>query len=197
MLRLSTFGAILLPASQEYQRGVVSSSSPDILVNTPLYIGGLPYLLNVTHFNNRRIAFTGCLRRFEVASSFQYYLLNLAAPDLRGSSAGASSCYMNVEPGIYFNGSGWIHYGTMQGLTFNSRVEDSFQNPPISGALFRYRIKFCNFFYSDLFSDTNYQLNAFANISLSFKTNKRSGVLFYMFTNDTLNGAGIALVTLY
>ena len=111
MLRLNTFGAILLPASQEYQRGVISSSTPEILVNTPLYIGGVPYSVNATNFNSRGTAFNGCLRKFEVASSFQYYTLNLISPDLRGSPVGASSCYLNVEPGIFYNGSAWIQFG--------------------------------------------------------------------------------------
>ena len=113
MLRLYSLGAIFLPTSQEYQKGTLPSSTPEIIVNTPLYIGGVPYSVNTSKLNNRGRGFNGCLRRFEMASSFNYYLLNLGAPDLRGSSAGASSCYSNAESGTYYNGSAWIQYGEM------------------------------------------------------------------------------------
>ena len=113
MLRLYSLGAIFLPTSQEYQKGTLSSSTQEILVNTPLYIGGVPYSVNTSKLYNKGRGFIGCLRRFEMASSFSYYLLNLGTPDLRESSAGASSCYSNVESGTYYNGSAWIQYGEM------------------------------------------------------------------------------------
>lgn len=112
MLRVNSFGAILLPTSKEYQSGLVSSPPSEISINTPLYIGGLPTSVNATHFNNRKLAFNGCIRRFEVASSFQYFSIDLTSPDFGGSSSGIGSCYINVEPGTYFNGSAWIKNGT-------------------------------------------------------------------------------------
>ena len=114
MLRLNQFGAILLPTSKEYQKGEISSPSSEIIVSTPLYVGGLPNSVNAGNFNNRRLPFNGCLRQFEVASSFQYFSLNLAAPHIRGTSAGVGACYANVEPGVFFNGSAWVQYGERQ-----------------------------------------------------------------------------------
>ncbi|XP_065060169.1 laminin subunit alpha-1-like [Rhopilema esculentum] len=148
MLRINTFGAILLPISKEYQSNHISTVPSDIGINTPLYIGGIPNSVNAPVFSGRRTAFNGCIRRFEIASSFQFFSLNLAAPDIRPFSSGPSSCYINIEPGTFFNGSGWIFYAN------------------------------------------NFQLGANFSFSISFKTNKRSGVLFYLFSNDTQNGAG-------
>ena len=111
MLRINTFGAILLPTSKEYQSSIITSAPTEMLINTPVYIGGLPSSVNASSFNNRRFAFNGCLRRFEVASSFQFFSLNLAAPQIGGSNTGTASCPVNVEPGTFFNGSGWIYYG--------------------------------------------------------------------------------------
>ena len=113
MLRINTFGAILLPISKEYQSNYISIVPSDIGINIPLYIGGIPNSVNAPGFSSRRTAFNGCIRRFEIASSFQFFSLNLAAPDIRALPPGPSSCYVNIEPGTFFNGSGWIFYGNI------------------------------------------------------------------------------------
>ncbi len=111
MLRINQFVAILLPESKEYQRTFNFDVGKDFIVGTPVYIGGLPNSVVATQFVNRNIGFTGCLRRFEVASDMKFFALNFASPQLGGAVTGASPCYANVETGAFFNTSSWILYG--------------------------------------------------------------------------------------
>ena len=111
MLRINQFGAALLPESKEYVSEMELAASKKIMVGTPLYIGGLPSSVVANNFVNRAVGFTGCLRRYEVASDFKYYALDFASPQIRSLGAGSTACYNNVESGAFFNGSAWIYYG--------------------------------------------------------------------------------------
>ncbi len=111
MLRINQFVALLLPESKEYQQAYDVRPGTDFIIGTPVYIGGLATSVVATQFVNPKVGFTGCLRRFEVASDMRFFSLNLAAPHLGGAATGASPCYSNVETGAYFNVSSYIFYG--------------------------------------------------------------------------------------
>ena len=101
----------MIPETREYHNQRHNEAASSMVLKTPLYIGGLPKGVNAPHFMNRNFGYNGCLRKFEISSAFETHALDFSKPDVGGTKTGTTSCYSNVEPGLYFNGTSFVYYG--------------------------------------------------------------------------------------
>ena len=59
----------------------------------------------------RYLGFAGCIKDFDVANVADS-LFDLSKPNMTGSEEARGSCYDTAQPGVGFNGSAWVRFGT-------------------------------------------------------------------------------------
>lgn len=59
----------------------------------------------------RYLGFAGCIKDFDVAN-VPDSLFDLSKPNMTGSNETRGTCYDTAQPGLGFNGSGWVRFGT-------------------------------------------------------------------------------------
>ena len=101
-------GAVYIVDNKDYNKESGTLPVKDMDLRAPVYLGGLPGHVIAPHFTNRGVGFTGCMRNPVINGELT---LDMSAPDLGGKETGTGRCYSDVQPGLGFNASAWIHFG--------------------------------------------------------------------------------------
>ncbi|XP_048583966.1 laminin subunit alpha-1 isoform X2 [Nematostella vectensis] len=109
LLRIGSFGALLVPVWKEYQNYKNYEATRTTLdLTSPIYIGGVPEHVKIHPQVTRRFGFSGHFQKVALGSTImEEKVFDLKNPMMQ---SGIGKRYSNVEQGFRMNGSTWVKF---------------------------------------------------------------------------------------